>query len=174
VMGLRATCWLHSVWLVGAALTAAALAMTVAAEMHTLHAPDSVASFFGRYGGYILFAFVQQALLQDYFLLRLLRLTRGPVYAAVGAAAMFSLAHLPNPILTVITFGWGLMACLWFLRYRSLYPLAVAHAILGITVAMCVPGPVIRNMRVGLGYLTYPHHRLNATRATTPYPHRHG
>jgi membrane protease YdiL (CAAX protease family) len=106
---------------------------------------------------------MQQFLLQDYFLPRLLRLMRGPVAAALAASVMFSLAHLPNPILTVLTFSWGFIACLIFLRYRNLYTLAVAHAILGITVALVVPGPVIRNMRVGLGYITYashpPHHR---------------
>ena len=68
---------------------------------------------------------------------------------------MFSLAHLPNPILTVITIFWGLASCLYFLRYRNLYALVVAHTILGIAVAISVPGPVIHNMRVGLGYLTY-------------------
>jgi hypothetical protein len=42
-----------------------------------------------------------------------------------------------------------------FLRYRNLYPLALAHAILGITVAITIPGPMMHNMRVGLGYLKY-------------------
>ena len=69
--------------------------------------------------------------------------------------------HLPNPILTAASFVWGLAACLLFLRYRNLYILAITHAILGITLAMTVPGPVIRNMRVGLGYLTYPANHLN-------------
>jgi membrane protease YdiL (CAAX protease family) len=86
---------------------------------------------------------------------------RRPRAAALAAAVIFSLAHLPNPILTVVTFVWGLLACLIFLSYRNLYVLAVAHAILGITVAMSVPGPVIRNMRVGLGYLKYDPHRLS-------------
>jgi membrane protease YdiL (CAAX protease family) len=114
--------------------------------------------FFDRYAGYIVFSIVQQALLQSYFLLRFLRLTRRPASsqtAALAAAAIFSAAHLPNPILTCCTFLWGLAACLFFLRYRNLYSLSIAHAILGITLAICVPGPVIRNMRVGLGYLTY-------------------
>jgi len=31
----------------------------------------------------------------------------------------------------------------------------MAHAVLGITVAIAVPGPVDHNMRVGLGYLRY-------------------
>jgi hypothetical protein len=42
-----------------------------------------------------------------------------------------------------------------FLRCRNVYPLAMAHAILGITVAVTIPGPVVHNMRVGLGYLRY-------------------
>ena len=75
-------------------------------------------------------AFVQQGLLQDFLLPRLLRLTHGPGMAALAAAGMFSLAHLPNPILTVCTFVWGLAACLFFLRYRNLYSLSIAHAIL--------------------------------------------
>jgi membrane protease YdiL (CAAX protease family) len=159
-MGLRTANLARSSWVVGAALLAAALAVIAAGRMHTLHTPTGPGLFLSRYEGYIIFAFVQQALLQDFFLLRLMRLVRGPFFAALAAAAIFSLAHLPNPILTVVTFVWGLTSCLFFLRYRNLYPLAVAHAILGITLAISVPGPVIRNMRVGLGYLTYPsqHH----------------
>lgn len=154
-MGFGATNLLRSTWIVGAALLAALAGAAVAAWMHTLHTPGGPAMFLDRYAGYMLFALVQQALLQDYFLLRLLRLIRRPETAALAAAAIFSLAHVPSPILMVATFVWGLAACLFFLRYRSLYSLAIAHAILGIALAVCVPGPVIRNMRVGLGYLTY-------------------
>jgi hypothetical protein len=160
-MGLRARNLARSMWIIGAALLTGALAIVVANRMHTLNAPTSLSMFVRRYSGYILFACVQQALLQGFFLLRLLRLLRTPNTAALAAAAMFSGAHLPNPILTTVTFVWGLTACLWFLRYRNLYTLAVAHAILGVTLAMSVPGPVIRNMRVGLGYLTYNQHHLH-------------
>jgi membrane protease YdiL (CAAX protease family) len=162
-VGLGAANLIRSLWLVPVALLAAGCAVFAANRLHTLHAPDGPAQFLQRYVGYIVFAFVQQALLQDFFLLRLLRLLKRPATAAVCAATIFSLAHLPNPILTAATFVWGLIACLFFLRYRSLYALAVAHAILGITLAVTIPGPVIRNMRVGLGYLTYTvhprHHR---------------
>ena len=160
-MGLSARNLVRSSWIIGAALLVAAVSIAVACWMKTLHAPASPSTFAKRYVGYILFACVQQGLLQDFFLLRFLRLMRTPNAAALAAAAIFSLAHLPNPILTVITFVWGLTACLVFLRYRSLYTLAVAHAIIGVTLAMSVPGPVIRNMRVGLGYLTYDPHRLH-------------
>ncbi|MGA1981134.1 MAG: CPBP family intramembrane glutamic endopeptidase [Acidobacteriaceae bacterium] len=160
-MGFHFANLARSSWIVGTALLASALAVLVARLAHTLHAPDGPVQFLERYAGYIVFAFVQQALLQDFFLLRLLRLMRSPRSAALVAAIVFSLAHLPNPILVVVTFACGLAACLLFLRYRSLYTLAVAHAILGITLAMTIPGPVIRNMRVGLGYLTYSSHQIH-------------
>jgi membrane protease YdiL (CAAX protease family) len=96
-------------------------------------------------------------LLQGFFLLRLLRLTPGPRSAAFAAAGLFALAHLPNPVLAPLTLVWGFASCLVFLRYRNLYPLAIAHAIFGITIAITVPGPIVRNMRVGLGYLRYGH-----------------
>jgi hypothetical protein len=73
----------------------------------------------------------------------------------IVTAVIFALAHLPNPILTPVTLLWGLAACLLFLRYRNLYPLAMAHAIFGICIAITIPGPVSHNMRVGLGYLRY-------------------
>ena len=91
------------------------------------------------------------------FLPRCLALLNGKVSAALLAGVLFSLAHLPNPILTPITLFWGFAACLLFLHYRNLYPLAIAHAILGVTIAITIPGPVDHNMRVGLGYLTYGH-----------------
>ena len=160
-MGLTTVNLARSSWLVGVALLGAAIAMVLAARMHTLQWPGGPMSFLKRYLGYAIWAVIQQVLLQVFFLARLLRLLRGPRSAALAAAAIFSLAHLPNPILTVCAFVWGIAACLLFLRYRNLVPLAVTHAILGITLAMTVPGPVIRNMRVGLGYLTYSTHHLN-------------
>jgi membrane protease YdiL (CAAX protease family) len=157
-MGLRIGNLGRSIWVVGVALAVAAIAVFVAQRMHTLQHNGGVLPFLKRYWGYAIWAFAQQVLLQDFFLLRLLRLMRSPVFAALAAAAIFSLAHLPSPILTVVTFVWGFAACLLFLHYRNLYPLAIAHAIFGITIAVTVPGPVVRNMRVGLGYLTYASH----------------
>ena len=39
----------------------------------------------------------------------------------VAAAGLFSLAHLPNPVLTPVTLVWGIAACMLFLRYRNIY-----------------------------------------------------
>jgi len=157
-MGLRMTNLGRSMWVVGVALGIAAIAVVIAQRMHTLQPFTGPVAFVKRYWGYSLWAFAQQVLLQDFFLLRLLRLMRRPNSAAFAAAAIFSLAHLPNPILTVVTFVWGSAACLLFLHYRNLYPLAIAHAIFGIAIAVTLPGPVTHNMRVGLGYLTYAAH----------------
>ena len=50
---------------------------------------------------------------------------------------------------------FGLASCYFFLYYRNLVPLALAHAILGISVGITVPGSIDHNMRVGISYLTY-------------------
>lgn len=170
-IGLRRENFWRSLWIAGVALILAAAAVLAAIHLQTLRLPtplpagigrsdDTVGHtilFIRRYWAYALWTFIQQFLLQGFFLLRLLRLLPGPRSAAFAAATLFALAHIPNPILTVATFVWGFAACLVFLRYRNLYPLAMAHAILGVTIAIAVPAPVIRNMRVGLGYLNYGH-----------------
>jgi membrane protease YdiL (CAAX protease family) len=157
-IGLRAANLGRSLWIAGAALVLAAAAILIAARMHTLHWPDSPLAFIETYCAYAAWTGVQQFLLQGFFLLRFLRVISNRQLAALVAAVLFAAAHLPNPILTPITLIWGFVACLLFLRYRNLYPLMIAHAILGITVAMTIPGPVVHNMRVGLGYLTYNSH----------------
>jgi hypothetical protein len=158
-MGLRGRGFWRSLWIAGAALAVAAVAMLAAARMHTLRLPDGPLAFLATYCAYSLWSGVQQFLLQSFFLLRFLRLIPSARLAALTAATLFALAHMPSVFLVPLTFVWGLLACLLFLHYRNLYPLAIAHAILGITVAMTIPGPVDHNMRVGLGYLRYGHHR---------------
>lgn len=171
-MGMRRENFFRSLWVVAAAMLFAAVAVLVAIALHTLHTPQLPASgrpqsdnllagpifFAENFCAYALWACVQQFLLQCFFLLKLLRLLQAR-YAAATAAIIFAAAHLPNPILTSITLVWGFAACLLFLRYRNIYPLAIAHAILGISIAITIPGPVIHNMRVGLGYLTYHAHK---------------
>ena len=158
-MGLRVSNPFRPFWIIAASLTFAAIAIAIAARLHTLQLFASPRAFLQRYWGYAIWAFLQQFLLQDFFLLRLLRLVSTRTTAVVVAAFLFALAHLPNPILTPITIVWGLAACLLFLRYRNVYSLAISHAILGISLAITIPGPIDHNMRVGLGYLTYrPHH----------------
>jgi len=163
--GIRRGGFFKSLWVVFAAAVVSAVAISVAIHLGTLRHPINTRSWVMTFGGYTVWSFVQQFLLQGYFLFRLLRFLPRREWAALTAAAMFALAHLPNPILTPITLLWGACACFVFLRCRNIYPLALAHAILGITVAITIPGPVVHNMRVGLGYLRYhaPHVHVPAT-----------
>jgi Type II CAAX prenyl endopeptidase Rce1-like len=167
-VGLGGRNFFRSLWIVGVALLASAVTVAIAARLHTLRDLGPM-ELIGSFWSYAVFAGVQQFLLQCFFLTRLVRLLPKPRYAAVVAASLFGLAHLPNPVLLVLTIVWGTMACLIFLRYRNVYPLAIAHAILGITIALSVPGPVHHNMRVGLGYL---HYRKDWTRPPIQRSHR--
>jgi len=162
-MGLRWTNLLQSLWIVGLGLAGAALAIAIAHHMGALRPWHGPIELVRRFWGYAIWACLQQFLLQIFFLQRILRLVASKALAVLLAAGMFSFAHLPSPILTFVTLAFGLAACVLFLRYRNLYPLAITHAILGICIAVCFPGPVTHNMRVGLGYLEY----------RPPHPHHH-
>jgi hypothetical protein len=162
-MGFRLRGFAASMWVVLAALVVSIGAVLVAIRLDSLRHPVSTRTWVMTFGGYTVWSFVQQFLLQGYFLFRLLRILPRREWAALVAAGIFAVAHLPNPILTPITLLWGICACFVFLRCRNVYPLALAHAILGITVAVTIPGPVVHNMRVGLGYLRY-----HAPRARAP------
>jgi hypothetical protein len=152
-MGVRWTNLLRSSWIVAAALAIAAAILVASALLHTLRLPHDAFPFVDRYSGYALWACAQQLLLQGFFLSRILRVIGKPRPAVVVAALLFAVAHLPNPLLVPLTLLWGLVACLHFLRYRNLIPLAISHAILGIVLTMTLPGPGNHYMRVGLGYL---------------------
>lgn len=154
-LGFTGQGFLASVWIVGVAMLLAAIAVFAAWRLHTLHYDFGRIVFNFRFTGYAIWAMVQQFLLQDYFLLRFLRLLKHRWAAVLWAAALFSIAHIPNPLLVVLTMVWGIIACVLFLRYRNLYTLGIAHAILGICVAITVPNHIQRHMRVGLGYLQY-------------------
>lgn len=157
--GLRERGFLPSLWVVGAALLLTAIVVALAAVFHTLNAPHHIEFFVRRYWAYAIWSLLQEFLLLDFFLRRLLRLLGSRSAAIAMAAALFTLAHLPNPILMPLTLLWGLIACALFLRYRNLYTLGMAHAIFGICIAITIPAQADHNMRVGLGYLTYrPHH----------------
>jgi membrane protease YdiL (CAAX protease family) len=154
-MGCHAAGFWRTSWVVGVALLLAGTAVFFASSLHTLHRPRGLIQWILAFGGYTVWSLAQQFLLQGYFLARLVRLVPSATVAAVTAAIIFAAAHLPNPILTLLTLLWGLAACLVFLKTRNIWPLAMAHAIFGICVAITVPATVLHNMRVGLGYLNY-------------------
>jgi hypothetical protein len=158
-LGLGLPGLVRSLWVVGVAAILAGLAVYTASRLHSLHRLHGPTPLISHVWGYLVWAVMQQFLLQIYFLLRLMRLLPGKVAPVVAAAGLFSLAHLPNPVLTPVTLVWGVAACILFLRYRNIYTLGLAHGILGLCVAVIVPDSIQHHMRVGIGYYRYHPHR---------------
>ena len=147
-----------SLWIPGVAILLSGLAVFLAwrtGRLHPLHGNSPLA---WHASNYIVWALMQQFILQSYFLLRLLRLLPSKALAVTIATVIFAIAHLPNPVLTPMTLLWGAISCVLFLRYRNIYSLGLAHGIMGLCVAITVPMAMHRHMRVGLGYLHYYRH----------------
>jgi hypothetical protein len=155
---------LASLWVVGVAVALAAAAVWTAARMHTLHGLYGNVPLGLHMWGYAVWALMQQFILQVYILQRLIRMAMPRRPAVALAAVLFMAAHIPNPLLMALTLVWGVVSCSLFLRYRNLWTLGLAHAILGICIAVTVPDAVHRHMRVGLGYLHYHAHRHHGHR----------
>jgi membrane protease YdiL (CAAX protease family) len=128
----------------------------IAALVGTLHGLFGVRAPVLHASGYLLWSLVQQYLQQSFFFTRIEKLTASGPLASLITAVLFGLAHLPNPVLTPVTFVGGWVLCELFRRYRTLYPLAVAHGLIGLAIAVSVPDHIHHHMRVGLGYLRYP------------------
>lgn len=154
-LGLSSDGLRKSFWVVVVALAFAAWSFWLAYRLGTLRIPVRINPLDPHTWLYLVWAFVQQFILQDFFLARLLRLLPSKAVAIVASAALFAIAHLPNPVLVPSTLVWGLIACALFVRYHDLYSLAAVHAIFGIGLAMTVPNSLSHQMRVGLGYLQY-------------------
>lgn len=106
--------------------------------------------------GYIVWAFIQQFMAQSFYFVRFEELL-GSKRAVVVSALLFSLAHIPNPVLLPATFLGGLAFCETFRRWRNLYPIWLSHATLGMCVAASFPLAWTHQMRVGVGYLLLRH-----------------
>jgi hypothetical protein len=103
---------------------------------------------------YAIWALLQQFIVQSFMYVRLEAVfgSRRALYAASG---LFALAHLPSPLLTLLSFLGAFFFCEMFRRYRNIFPLGLVHAALGLTIAANLPDHVLHHMRVGIGYLMY-------------------
>ncbi|MFI5091030.1 MAG: type II CAAX prenyl endopeptidase Rce1 family protein [Terriglobales bacterium] len=153
-LGVGATGFLASLWIVGAAVAAGAAMLFGAHLAGTLHPYVLRRTLIAAASGYLIWTFQQQFMLQSFFFLRLERLL-GSRKAVWAAAALFALAHAPNPVLVPATLAAGLVLCELFRRHRNIYTLAIAQAILGMCLAAAVPDAWHHHMRVGIGYLSW-------------------
>ncbi|MBI3046599.1 MAG: CPBP family intramembrane metalloprotease [Candidatus Harrisonbacteria bacterium] len=119
---------------------------------------------------YLPWAFFQQLLLNGYFYNRLCGLEDAA--AAEDAAAvcingisqknavlisgiLFSLVHIPNPVLLAVTLIGGWLSAYFFQRARNIYLLAVFHAILAVSTMYCLPEAWHHHLRIGPGFYTW-------------------
>jgi len=155
-LGLKAPPLRMTIVTVSITVLGAAIMVAIAAVVDTLHGLFGVRAPLLHASTYFLWSLVQQYIQQSFFFARIEQLVSSGRVASFVTACLFALAHLPNPVLAPVTFLGGWMLCELFRRYRSLYPLAVAHGLIGLAIAVSVPDSLHHHMRVGLGYLRYP------------------
>jgi membrane protease YdiL (CAAX protease family) len=103
---------------------------------------------------YAIWALLQEFILQSFMYLRL-ESVFGSRQALFVASGLFALAHLPSPLLTLLSLLGAVFFCEMFHRYRNIFPLGLVHAALGLTIAASLPDHLLHHMRVGIGYLMY-------------------
>jgi len=111
--------------------------------------------------GYVCWAFVQEFMLQC-FCARMLRALVSRVGALLLSGVVFSVAHLPNPSLTLVTFFAGVAFTAIYARKRNLYVVALIHAVLGLTLAVSAPDAWFHGLRVGRDFLEGPSSTITA------------
>jgi len=108
----------------------------------------------GRSWQYVVWALAQEFILQGIFFVRLESLI-GSRRAVLAAAALFTIVHIPSPLLTLLSLCGGILFCEVFRRFRNLYPLGIIHGALGLTIAAALPDHWLHHMRVGIGYIRF-------------------
>jgi membrane protease YdiL (CAAX protease family) len=141
-----------AIWMLvyGAALAIALLA--VGSALKSLGPSHPVP--WNRAWQYAIWALAQEFILQSFFYVRLDSLLGGR-RAVWAAAFLFAATHIPSPLLTLLSFGGGLLFCEMFRRHRNIFSLGLVHAALGLTIAASLPDSLLHHMRVGVGYLSY-------------------
>ena len=108
-----------------------------------------------RFLSYIVPAFLQQVVFNLYFVNRIDSFAGGSRRTVAVSAFTFAFVHLPNPVLTVLTLFGGWLSSSFYLRQRSVYPLALAHAALAAVTYCALPHAWHHGFRVGMQYYLY-------------------
>lgn len=152
-MGIAVPAVKGTAWILAIGSAMAAAIPVLAAMGHANSAPTHVVPF-GQAVIYSVWAVVQQFVLQSFFFVRLESLVGGRL-AVPATAVLFALAHLPSPLLTMASFVGGVFFCEMFRRYRNIFSLGLAHALLGLTMAASFSDGLLHHMRVGMGYVRF-------------------
>ncbi len=151
-LGITLSGLTQSLWVVPATMCVAGLLILggwMTGSLHDLH---------GRHAPlwhgllYLVWAFVQQFMLQSFLFVRLEAVLGDGRKAVLATALLFSVAHIPNAVLVAATFVLAMVVTEVFRRHRNLYPLAIAHGLLGLALAVSLPDALTHHMRVGIAY----------------------
>jgi hypothetical protein len=131
--------------------TIAAVLLTIAVGWY-MHHSIFPAPFRLRFISLPLWALFQQYALNG-FINRRAQLAFGKGSTSVAlVAVVFSLLHLPNPLLAIVTMFAGLIWAAVYQRQPNLFALALSHTLASITLALSLPPSLLNNLRVGFKY----------------------
>jgi membrane protease YdiL (CAAX protease family) len=141
----------QSLWIVPLAIIVSVGMIFVAWFAGSLHGLQSARTPLWHALLYVVWALVQEFLTLSFIFVRF-EDAFGATNATFFTAALFCLAHIPNPVLMAATFPMAVGFCWAFRRYRNIYSLAIAHALLGLTIAASLSSAVTHSMKVGIAY----------------------
>ena len=121
--------------------------LAVGVLLQTLR-PISVEYGFMCLLAYCPWAVFQQYLLNGYIANRLLAVASAR-YVPLMTGAIFAGAHLPNWFLMMVTFVTGYYSTKVFMRYRNIYFLGLAHAVIGTLIFVVIPDSISHHLAVG-------------------------
>ncbi len=109
----------------------------------------SISEFIKEFMIYCGWAFVQQVALNSFVAHRFFQLTRNLTITIFLSSFLFAVVHAPNIFVMVMTFLMGIACVSYFIRFRSVYPLAFAHAAIAMTVGEILPIAWHHNLIIG-------------------------
>ena len=118
--------------------------------LHTMR-PIGVWTALASLAAYVPWGVFQQYVLNGYSLNRF-QAVLGRRAASLMAAALFCGVHTPNWFLMLAAFPAGYCSTLLYRRYRNLYFLGLAHAVVGFLLYLVVPDSVSHHLRIGPGW----------------------
>ena len=133
-------------------LTIAAVLLIVMAVAYFSHFSIVIAPWRHRFFAMPLWALFQQYALNG-FINRRAQIAFGSGLPGIMIAGLaFSLVHLPNPSLAILTLAGGLIWAAVYQRQPNLFALALSQTVVSITIALAVPTNWLSNLRVGFKY----------------------